>query len=99
MFSKRSLEGYLLIDHRAAGVTATPDQPRMIEAGTLTCSHCQKQLIVNPLRTRDRGYCPKCDHYVCDGCEQVRVATGVCYTFKQRMDDMEKAVLKGTING
>jgi hypothetical protein len=92
MFSKRSLEGYLLKDHRASG-------GGMFESATLTCSHCQRQVILNPDRSRSRGYCPKCDHYVCDDCEEVRVQTGVCYTFKQRMDDFEKSVLKGATNG
>lgn len=92
MFSKRSLEGYLLKDNRASG-------GGMLESATLTCSHCQRQVILNPDRSRSRGYCPKCDHYVCDACEAVRVKTGTCYTFKQRMDDFEKSVLKGEIHG
>ena len=92
MFSKRSLEGYLMKDHRAGGGS-------MFESATLTCSHCQRQVILNPDRSRARGYCPKCDHYVCDACEAVRAQTGTCYTFKQRMDDFENSVLKGEIHG
>lgn len=87
-FSKRSLEGYLLIDHRA-------NHGGVVETATLTCSHCQRQVILNPDRSRERGYCPKCDHYVCDACEAIRVATGECRTFKQIMDEHEKAVLRG----
>jgi hypothetical protein len=93
MFSKRSLEGYLSIDHRATGAGA------LLESATLTCSHCQRQIILNPDRTRSRGYCSKCDHYVCDQCEAVRVQTGQCRTFKQVMDELEQSVLKGNING
>lgn len=89
MLSKRSLEGYLLIDHRATGIGG------MVESATLTCSHCQRQVVLNPARTRERHYCPKCDHYVCDGCEAVRVASGgACRTYKQIMDDFETAVRK-----
>ena len=103
-FSKRSLEGYILIDHRAgdgltsevarsAGVGTMPLRG-LFESATVTCSHCQRQVILRPDRSRERGYCPKCDHYVCDSCEVVRIATGECRTFKQIMDDHEKAVLK-----
>jgi hypothetical protein len=93
-FSKRSLEGYLLVDHRGT-VGVDGGRGALFESPTVTCSHCQRQVVLNPSRTRDRGYCPKCDHYVCDACEAVRVASGgACRTFKQIMDDYEKAVLK-----
>lgn len=96
LFSKRSLEGYLLIDHRAAegGIDgAVPVRAgALFESATITCSHCQRQVVLNPGRTRERGYCPKCDHYVCDTCEAVRVTSGgVCKTFKQIMDEAQNA--------
>lgn len=107
LFSKRSLEGYLQIDHRGAeGGVSTADaqaSPGMIpvrpgvnfECPTITCSHCQRIVIVNPLRTRERGYCPKCDHYVCDSCETVRVASGgACRPYKQVIDDYLNMVTK-----
>lgn len=59
IFSKRSQEGFLLIDDRASGGP-------LRETPTVTCSHCQVIVILNPQRTRPRGYCRKCDHYVCD---------------------------------
>lgn len=58
-FSKGSLEGYLLIDNRASG-------GGMVESATVTCSHCHVVVVLNPLRTRARGHCRKCDKYVCD---------------------------------
>jgi len=68
------------------------------ECATLTCSHCQQVLILNPDRTRERGYCPKCDHYVCDACEGIRVQSGGdCKTFKQIMDEVETSVLKKSL--
>jgi hypothetical protein len=91
--TKRSHEGYLLVDNsagpgvdagtlaeleRRAGKRATVagvSEGRTFEAGILTCAHkhCgQSQMIVNPLRTRDRAYCRKCDHYICDTCDLVR---------------------------
>mgnify|MGYP001573323576 CR=1 FL=1 len=59
MRSKRSLENYLLIDNRCSG-------EGMQEMPTLTCCHCHIQVKLNPMRTRDRHWCWKCDAYVCD---------------------------------
>lgn len=93
-FSKRSLEGYLLMDHRAGD--PMPGQPRFAELPVVTCSHCQAQVVLNPLRTRDRAYCPKCDHYICDVCEGARVASGgACKTFKQLADEVSEAGATG----
>ncbi len=105
MSSKRSQEGSLLIDHRySPGIT--PKMARfanlpvgsgngVFETPTFTCSHCQRVVIMNPARTRSRGYCRKCDHYVCDGCEAKRVASGgVCYTYKQFMDDICEKIVR-----
>jgi hypothetical protein len=104
MFSKRELEGYLLIDHREseglnptqarhAGFSAMPvGRGAMFESPTINCSHCERLVVLNPDRTRSRGYCPKCDRYVCDQCEAERVRTGVCRPFKQVIDEfMERA--------
>lgn len=80
MHSKRALEGYLLIDNRASG-------GGMSEAPVLTCSHCHAQLIVNPLRTRERPWCRKCDHYLCDGCAAVASQTGECAPLNARFEE------------
>ena len=78
MSSKRRHEGCLLIDHRESpGVPCNPammgkPDPMLVGAGhsmesaTVTCSHCQVVVVLNPLRSRPRGYCQKCDRYVCD---------------------------------
>ena len=100
LFSKRSLEGYLALDYRGAEAgSPDPNIPvcrgQMQELPTITCSHCQRVVIINHLRTRDRAYCPKCDHYICDGCDTVRVASGgACKTWKQIMDEHDAAVIK-----
>jgi hypothetical protein len=87
LLSKRSLEGYLLIDNRGGpGVTPAdvPDallqkQPELVvgkgatfESATVTCCHCGVIVVLNPLRTRPRNWCAKCDAYVCDnpGCHE-----------------------------
>lgn len=109
MFSKRELEGYLLIDHRespgitpeeaakAGRGTVPVGRGMKFEAPTVNCSHCRRLVVLNPLRTRDRAYCPKCDHYLCDSCEAARAQTGECYTFAQRIDDFMEDVAKGRI--
>lgn len=98
MKTKKSHEGYLLIDHRASpGIT--PDQipsgiavpicgeGQLYESATITCSHCQATVILNPQRTRPRNYCAKCDHYVCDkpGC------IVECTPFKAILDTLANA--------
>lgn len=101
MSTLRRHEGYLLIDHRASpGVSAEfvrasgkaapfAGEGQMLEAPTITCSHCHQVLIVNPDRQRARGYCGKCDHYVCDRCEGLRVQTGVCRSMAQIFDEAQ----------
>jgi hypothetical protein len=98
MKSKKSHEGYLLIDHTFSpgvpdsmllpGVVTAP-AGKKLEAATLTCKHCEKQLIVNLLRTRARGYCPNCDHYICDQCEAIRLLNG-CQSIDRVMEDIRE---------
>lgn len=66
--SKRRHEGYLMIDHRASPGLPAPGmgEGQLYETATITCVHCQTVVILSPTRTRARGYCQKCDHYVCD---------------------------------
>lgn len=61
--SKRSREGYLLIDNRVSG-------GELQELPTITCAHCNVVVVLNMQRTRPRGHCWKCAAYVCDkpGC-------------------------------
>ncbi len=78
--SQLSREGYLMIDHRgspglpedlARGSGLDPafcQEGKLFETASLTCSHCKTVVVKNPLRTRERHYCPKCDHYICDIC-------------------------------
>ena len=81
MRREQSREGYLMIDHRFSPglpedvARATGLDPRycgegkLLEAATLTCSHCKAVVVKNPLRVRERAKCFKCGwHYVCDFC-------------------------------
>lgn len=92
--------GYLVIDHRdSPGVTAADvaHVPGAVAApgGTRTemdvyqCSHCQRTIVLKAAskeRMQKRGYCPKCDHYICNGCESIRARTGACVPFQQVLD-------------
>lgn len=103
--SLRRHEGYLLIDHRESpGLTdegtrvaqLPPGAGRgMFEAPTYTCSHCQRVVVVNPLRTRAREWCAKCDRIICDQCSKVMAATGVCESFERFADSYLNAASKG----
>lgn len=99
MSSLRSHEGYLLIDHRNS--PGVPDavmvaqglpegsgrKDRIFESATFTCADCQAVVVMNPKRDRPRGYCPKCNHYICDACDTVRVLNGgACNNFQDRVD-------------
>ncbi len=109
VFNKRDWEGYLMIDHRESpGITpeqAAAGPPGTIPVGkgmlfqapTVNCSHCTRLIVLNPARIRDRAYCPKCDYYICDACEAVRVQTGVCKPFKQVIAEFVDAAAKGQI--
>jgi hypothetical protein len=108
--SQRKKEGYLLVDHRSGpGLTEAEARvagldPRLAgegaiyESATYTCSHCQTVVIINPQRTRSRGYCRKCNHNICDRCEAARVANGgECMTMNERIDRIQNAAVKGQL--
>ena len=92
-------EGWLLLDHSASpGIP--PDiarkigldpklvgEGRRLEAATITCKHCGGAYIKNLKRTRPRGYCRLCDHYICDGCEYLTSQPDYIHQCKeQRLD-------------
>ena len=107
-FSKRSLEGELLIDHRASpGLTPEHvgafDAPAVAkgdvyESPVLVCSHCQYAIVMNPQRTRERGWCSKCDQYLCDDCTQLMHVTLECRSFERRKDEILNLAERGVTN-
>jgi hypothetical protein len=112
MFSKRELEGYLEIDHRdSPGLTEAQALAARVpylafkagskfQSATITCSHCQRIVVLNPLRIRDRHYCGKCDKYICDWCEMERMQTGVCKPYSQKIaEHLEAAIKEELTNG
>lgn len=99
MLSKRSLEGYLLIDHSSAPGAGMVGPGRKFESATITCSHCQRVVILNPDRSRSRGHCRRCDHYICDN----PACNIECLPFNKYLDTMQEEAIrnlgKDTING
>jgi len=107
MKSLRSLEGVLLIDHRCSpgvpeavcvsqGLPADAGKKETVwESATVTCNHCEVQVILNPDRSRPRGYCKACEHYLCDACESERFLGKPCYPFKAKVQDYLEACDRG----
>ena len=60
--NKRFSEGVLIEENLVENVRQ--------ELPTLTCNHCNNVIVLNPERVRARGWCEKCDQYICDapGC-------------------------------
>lgn len=96
--SKLKREGYLMIDHRASP-GLPPDfcwsigldcpsigANTLYESPVITCCHCNVVMILNPKRTRPRGYCSRCDDYVCasPSCNLE------CTPFERVLDEAEK---------
>lgn len=80
--------GYLMIDNRLAG-------GGLGEADTSTCSHCQRIVVLNPDRTRERGFCPKCSHYICDECVGVMHQTLTCVPIAKVFDELQEGATRG----
>lgn len=100
MSSLRRHEGELLIDHRdspgvkpedVGGYRAdVPFTQGKFECATITCSHCQRVVLLNPDRSRERGYCRKCDHYICDGCTDLMAKTFECIPFRKILHEAQE---------
>lgn len=108
IFSERSKEGYLQIDHRASpGVTSTaapnPDVPIVgggvnFEAVTRRCSQCHQIIVFDIQRTRFVRKCLSCMEYHCDRCVAAQ-PPGHCETLDAVFDRVQReteVLLKGT---
>lgn len=79
-FLKSSNFGEVFVDHSASPGIPKEQAERMgldptlygegktATIPTLGCVHCGSHVIMNPLRTRERGLCLKCNAYICDPC-------------------------------
>jgi hypothetical protein len=102
---KRAREGLLIIDNRESpGVGAELAVPagaplvkpgQMFQSATVTCSHCNRVVVLNPMRTRPRGYCARCDHYVCDSPECNRE----CVPFQKVLDELQEQAARNLVLG
>lgn len=106
MRSLKSLEGEYLIDNRvnpgvpdavvvAQGLPAGAGRG-VFEEACYTCSHCETVVVKNRERTRPRGFCPKCNHVLCDSCDAKYHASGhLCVPFKAFAEEVREAAARG----
>ena len=93
MSSLKRHEGYLLIDNRnlpavpghPSGRFDSPGANQLYECATITCAHCGTVVILRPDRSRARGYCRKCDKYLCDVCDGKD-----CFDINKLLDTMQE---------
>lgn len=106
MKNKRDLEGYVEIDHsNSPGITAEQAASigsklvvpggTVFKSATITCSHCKRVVILNPDRSRNRGYCRKCDHAICDRCSLLMKLGHPCRPFDRLIEDLNS---KGNVS-
>ena len=107
IFRKSELDGYLLVDHTASPGVKPEEaivgnkrflavgEGKKLEAATRTCSHCNRVVIINPERKRERANCFQCDHFICDECGIDYNITGTCKSFKRRAEEYLESVVKG----
>lgn len=100
-----SLEGEFTMDNRCN--PGVPDEVivaqglpvgagrGLFEEACYTCGHCQFQVVKNRERTRLRGYCKKCSHVICDGCDHKYVSSGhECKPWQQIIDEHLESVVQ-----
>jgi len=62
----------------------------LFESATYTCSHCNAVVVMEPKRTRARGFCLGCGQQICDGCEYIRARTLACRSMDQRITELQE---------
>lgn len=109
MKTKRSQEGYVLIDHRnSPGISPEfiaknkLDAPAVgagvtFESALSVCHHCHADVILNPNRSRERGWCWACDHYICDACNAAKQAGAPCMPFKAKFARFYEKLIRGLL--
>ena len=71
----------------------------LYESATYTCSHCHAVVVIEPKRTRPRGYCRGCSRQICDGCEAIKAQTLTCRSMAQIIDETLEAAVRQTEAG
>ena len=79
--------GYVEIDQRAVGGELPPGTAPYFEADTYTCRHCERVVILNPARVRERYKCNGCSHHICDDCAAKRAMGENCKPYVQQVEE------------
>lgn len=108
----RTKEGYLLIDHQASpGIPEDMARAcgldpkavaggKILEVGTLTCSHCKGTVVKSPFRKIERSVCAKCGHhYICDSCAFLASQPDYNHTPYEKRADLTFAGKAVTLTG
>jgi hypothetical protein len=82
--------GYLEIDQRATGDIPVGARTPHFEADTYTCTHCQRVVVMNPERKRERYKCRGCSHHICDDCAARAAAGAPCKTWAQFLEELQE---------
>jgi hypothetical protein len=106
MLRKIDRESYVEIDHRESpGIT--PEQAAKVgsklavgagqrfQSAVRRCPHCHYMIILNPGRTRPRGYCWSCDFDICDRCSLLQKLGHPCRPLDKVFDDIRNRLAKG----
>lgn len=65
--------GEMTTIHQGPGMGRYRSETTVREA-TMSCRHCRTVVVINPLRTRERSFCRRCNAYLCDRCKAVSLA-------------------------
>ncbi len=87
--------GYLMVDNRASGDAPPGCRGALFEAATYTCTHCQRVVVMNPERKRERYKCSGCTHMICDDCGAKRASGAPCKTWAQLIEEYAEAEARG----
>lgn len=68
----------------------------LYESATYTCSHCNTVVIIEPKRTRERGFCRGCGQRICDPCNLIRSQNYECKTMERIINEMQESDAKQT---
>ena len=99
--------GYLEIDHRDSPGVKQEDfgldyhgpivgKGQVFKADYKACSHCQRQILLDPLNRFERHYCEGCNKYICNDCKRAKGIMG-CIPFKKILDKAYDAAATGRI--
>jgi Ni2+-binding GTPase involved in maturation of urease and hydrogenase len=71
----------------------------LYESATYTCSHCHSVVVIEPKRTRERGFCRGCSRQICDGCNAIKAKTFECHSMAQIIEETLEAAVRQSDSG